>query len=70
MLGIGAAWIGTTQCHGLAGNADVLVDIWRRADGEHLAAARALGQNLVVYRTDRACHWTSDRMFSADLMVR
>jgi serine/threonine protein kinase len=69
MLAIGATWYGTTQCHGLAGNADVLVDIWRRAAGPHLDAARALGQNLAIFRTKDGWPSESPNVFSADLMV-
>ena len=68
-LAKGATWIGTTQCHGLAGNADILVDVWSRIGGEYLAAAQMLGENLTAYRTERGWPSESRLVHSPDLMV-
>jgi lantibiotic modifying enzyme len=69
MLAAGMDWNGTTQCHGLAGNADVLVDIWHRTGGEELEAARRLGAHLVAYRSQRGWPSESHDVFTTDFMV-
>jgi serine/threonine protein kinase len=70
LLAVGATWNGTTQCHGLAGNVDVLIDISRTAtSNSYLRSARRLGENLVAYRTERG--WPSEgwAVYCPDLMV-
>jgi serine/threonine protein kinase len=66
----GAPWSGTTQCHGLAGNVDVLMDVFLYSDDQHyLRAANELGDNLRVYETPAG--WPSDELSTGclDLMV-
>ncbi|MEA2236481.1 MAG: hypothetical protein QOC81_1205 [Thermoanaerobaculia bacterium] len=70
LLEVTAAWTGTTQCHGLAGNAEALIDLSQRTDRQrHLASARRLGENLASYRTPGG--WPSEdrRVVTPDLMV-
>ena len=66
----GAPWIGTTQCHGLAGNIDVLIDLWTATGGEELDWARTLGRNLAAYRQPSR-GWPGDTasVFTPDLIV-
>jgi lantibiotic modifying enzyme len=64
------SWHGTTQCHGLAGNADVLVDLWQRSGSRlHLDAARRLGENLASFRTEAG--WPSEELSTVcpDFMI-
>jgi hypothetical protein len=70
MVALGLQWSGTTQCHGLAGNLEVLIDIWQRlSTDDFLIAARLLGENLATYRTELG--WPSEHplVVSPDLMV-
>lgn len=70
MVARGAAWVGTTQCHGLAGNLDVLIDgFLATGSDEHLAAAAELGENLRIY--ERPTGWPSDELSTGclDLML-
>lgn len=66
----GPRWPGPTQCHGLAGNIEILVDVAAHLRGErwHGAASR-LAHNLNAYRTERG--WPSEArdVISPDLMV-
>ncbi len=64
-----ARWSGTTQCHGLAGNIDVLVDVWQCVGGRWLDVARNLGQDLLLYRTERGWPSESSLVYSPDLVV-
>jgi serine/threonine protein kinase len=70
MVARGAPWIGTTQCHGLAGNLEALLDVFlQTGDVECLAAASELGENLRTYETPTG--WQSDELSTGclDLMV-
>lgn len=59
MTAVSGSWIGTTQCHGLAGNLDVLVDIAQKLDEPaFLDDALRLGENLYTYRMVDG--WPSD----------
>lgn len=64
-----APWVGTTQCHGLAGNIDVLIDIWNASGGVHLDAAHTLGENLAAYRLPQGWPGDSPSLISPDLIV-
>lgn len=66
---VGAPWIGTTQCHGLAGNIDVLIDIWSATGGPELEAARRLGENLAAYRKPGGWPGDSSELITPDLIV-
>jgi hypothetical protein len=49
----GARWAGPTQCHGLAGNADFLLDVYHAtADPSHLREARVLERLLYAFETN------------------
>jgi serine/threonine protein kinase len=70
MVARGASWAGTSQCHGLAGNLDVLMDLFRDTGDRHFhVAAQELGQNLRTYETPVG--WQSDELATGcvDLMV-
>jgi serine/threonine protein kinase len=69
MVAWGGPWVGASQCHGLAGNIEALLDVEQRVrDGECLEHARRLAGNLLAYRTSRS--WLSDRMmWSPDFMI-
>lgn len=63
-------WHGTTQCHGLAGNADVLIDLWQHSGSRlHLDAARLLGENLAAFRIESG--WPSEELSTVcpDFMI-
>lgn len=63
-------WHGTTQCHGLAGNADVLIDLWQlTGDDAILQSARDLGESLMLFRIPEG--WPSEELSTVcpDLMV-
>ncbi|WP_028636691.1 lanthionine synthetase LanC family protein [Nocardioides sp. URHA0032] len=63
-------WHGTTQCHGLAGNADILIDLWQlTGDDTILRNARRLGESLMLFRTPGG--WPSEELSTVcpDLMV-
>jgi lantibiotic modifying enzyme len=69
-IAAGGSWVGTSQCHGLAGNLEVLIDLAHHTgEPEWLTAARILGENLRSYATAEG--WPSDeRSFGCpDLMV-
>lgn len=62
-------WAGTTQCHGLAGSVEALVDMaWLTGD-EFAGAVQALGENLATYGNERG--WPSENylVYSDDFMV-
>lgn len=70
MVAQGAPWIGTTQCHGLAGNLEALLDVYlHTGDADSLAAAAELGDSLRAYETPTG--WQSDELSTGclDLMV-
>jgi lantibiotic modifying enzyme len=63
-------WIGTSQCHGLAGSIEVLIDAAAKTgSAEYLEAARVALETLIVYREPRG--WPSDvrTTWSPDYMV-
>jgi serine/threonine protein kinase len=66
----GEVWVGTTQCHGLAGNIEVLIDVAQQT-GDHSIGERVqiLAENLVAYRDVDG--WPSDERSKRcpDLMV-
>jgi serine/threonine protein kinase len=66
----GEVWVGTTQCHGLAGNIEVLIDVVQQT-GDHSLEARVpiLAENLIAYRDVDG--WPSDERSKRcpDLMV-
>jgi serine/threonine protein kinase len=66
----GAPWVGTTQCHGLAGNLEALLDLYLyTGEAEYLTLAAELGENLRAYETPAG--WQSDELSTGclDLMV-
>lgn len=71
----GGRWIGPTQCHGLAGSIDFLVDLHQATnEAERLSEARALG--LLLRRkfrlgTGAETHWQSElpQVVTPDYMV-
>jgi serine/threonine protein kinase len=63
-------WHGTTQCHGLAGNADILIDLWQLTGNDTiLQNARNLGESLMLFRIHGG--WPSEELSTVcpDLMV-
>jgi serine/threonine protein kinase len=66
----GETWVGTTQCHGLAGNIEVLIDVAQHT-GDHSLDPRVqvLAENLLAYRGVDG--WPSDERSQRcpDLMV-
>jgi hypothetical protein len=59
----GARWAGPTQCHGLAGAIDVLIDAYQvTGDAAHLAEARSLGRLLQAFghEIDGNLVWASE----------
>ena len=67
---LGETWVGTTQCHGLAGNIEVLIDVAQQTDDHSLDGRVAvLAENLMAYRG--ADGWPSDQRSKRcpDLMV-
>jgi hypothetical protein len=70
MTALGGSWIGTSQCHGLAGNIEVLIDVAQQAGrAEFRSWAAVLTENLVAYREKDG--WPSDERSKKcpDLMV-
>ena len=70
MVAKGAPWAGSTQCHGLAGNLEAVMDAFLRTGSpDHLQAARALGAGLRSYETPGG--WLSDELSTGclDLML-
>lgn len=72
MAGTGARWHGTTQCHGLAGNLEAVLDIALHDDrhrDSYYQWAELLGENLAAYQTEFG--WPSETadVMSPDLMV-
>ncbi|MER7010249.1 class IV lanthionine synthetase LanL [Saccharopolyspora sp. NPDC000359] len=59
----GARWAGPTQCHGLSGSIEFLLDAHRATGGtSYLAEADSLGQLLMAFRSDDGgtLRWPSD----------
>ncbi|MCA1703893.1 MAG: hypothetical protein LC808_11760, partial [Actinobacteria bacterium] len=68
----GSRWVGPSQCHGLAGNADILVDLYQAtADTTYLAGATRLGRLLMAYtvRPDSLQPPSTSAVSSLDLMT-
>jgi serine/threonine protein kinase len=70
----GACWSGPTLCHGLAGNADLLIDVWKRTgDEEHLEGAYRLLSLVDAYSTEseEGHAWISEapRQITPDYLV-
>jgi hypothetical protein len=70
----GARWAGPTQCHGLSGNIEFLIDAYQASgDDTYLTEARSLGQLLMAFRTEDEglLRWPSDWpwVFGPDYMV-
>jgi hypothetical protein len=70
----GTRWAAPTQCHGLSGNIEFLLDAYQASsDPDYLADARLLGQLLIAFRSDDGgnLRWPSDWpwIFSPDYMV-
>jgi lantibiotic modifying enzyme len=70
----GARWSSPTQCHGLAGNIEFLLDMFQAtSDAEYLHEAGLLGQLLQRFalESDGACVWPSESpdVISPDYMV-
>jgi serine/threonine protein kinase len=65
-----SAWSGTTQCHGLAGNAELMIDIWQSTRDPHwLLQAQELGENLIAYRGERGWPTEYRDTWAPDLLV-
>lgn len=59
----GARWAGATQCHGLAGNIELLLDMYQACgDAGYLCEARALAclLNTFARDVDGVLHWVTD----------
>ena len=70
MAAHGAHWVGTSQCHGLSGNLESLLDLSVALSNEQFYLdAVALGGNLVAYRKEDG--WPSDERLTgcSDLML-
>ena len=70
----GARWAGPTQCHGLAGNIELLLDMFQATgDGAYLNEARSLGSILQTFASERNGRlvWPSEEptVTSPDYMV-
>lgn len=67
----GSVWCGTSQCHGLAGNVEALVDLWQgTGDDRWLRLAGELADNLAACRRDDGDWPTEYRdVVAPDLMV-
>lgn len=70
----GARWAGPTQCHGLAGNIEVLLDAYQATcEDTHLTEARSLSRLLEAFALDRdgLLVWKSDHpeIVTPDYMV-
>lgn len=59
----GARWAGPTQCHGLSGNIEFLIDVYQATNNpRHLEAARSLASILETFSRDDdgTLSWESD----------
>jgi hypothetical protein len=70
----GTRWSSATQCHGLAGSAELLLDFYQAlSDPAYLAEAHSIGRLLEAYATERdgLLVWPSEMPFvySPDYMV-
>ena len=70
----GTRWAGPTQCHGLAGNIEFLLDMYQATGNRaYLTEARTLGRLLEAFGVERegAPLWVSEspHVFSPDYMV-
>jgi hypothetical protein len=70
----GARWADPTQCHGLSGNLEFLLDAYQASgDNTYLAEARSLAQLLMAFRTEDEglLRWPSDWpwVFGPDYVV-
>lgn len=70
----GARWIGPTQCHGLAGNIELLLDAYQTTtDRSYLIEARSLASLLESFASERdgSLVWPSESplIFTPDYMV-
>jgi lantibiotic modifying enzyme len=70
----GARWIGPTQCHGLAGNIEFLLDMAQATgDRSYRAEAQSLARLLEAFASDRegGLMWPSESplVFTPDYMV-
>jgi hypothetical protein len=67
-------WAGPTQCHGLAGNIEFLLDVFQATgDPQYLADARLLGRLLLAFAMERdgllMYPSESSRVLTPDYMV-
>jgi len=74
MVARGTRWAGATQCHGLAGNIEFLLDCFQATqDPAYLAEARGLARLLDAFAGEQAGHlvWPSEAptVFSPDYLV-
>ena len=70
----GARWAGPTQCHGLAGNVELLLEAYQATgDHAHLTEARSLARLLEAFGSERDGRlvWTSESPYvvTPDYMV-
>lgn len=70
----GTRWAGPLQCHGLAGNIEFLLDVFRATgDAAYLVEARSLGRLLEAFASERdgVLVWPSEQPmnFTPDYMV-
>lgn len=66
----GPSWNGTTQCHGLAGNSEILVDLGVLSNDDfYLQAALHLGERLSIYQDNGVWPSESHEMICPDFMV-
>jgi Lanthionine synthetase C-like protein/Protein kinase domain len=59
----GTRWAGPTQCHGLSGSIEFLIDAYQATgDDAHLDDARTLGELLMAFRNedDGVLRWSAD----------
>lgn len=73
-VALGTRWAGTTQCHGLAGNIEFLLDLFQStSDPKHLCEANSLACLLRAFGTKRDGRllWPSESSvtFTPDYMV-
>jgi lantibiotic modifying enzyme len=74
MVARGARWIGPTQCHGLAGNIEFLLDMYQETNDQvYLTEAQSLARLLEAFASERenGLVWPSDdpAVFAPDYMV-
>jgi len=67
-------WASPTQCHGLAGNIELLLDLYQASGNDaYLIEARSMGRLLDAFRTERDGHlvWPSETpaVITPDYMV-